>query len=136
MKPTAVIVDDSSTMRKAIAMALGRAGVTVVAEGASGKDALPLYELHRPTLMTLDIVLPEMDGVTAAGLLLSKHPGAALVVCSSLSSREKILACRDAGVAHFLLKPFTPEKVVEVVQTILARRMPVTPKATCEEIRV
>jgi len=121
MVPTAAVIDDSSISRLIIKAALTKAGCRVVAEAASGDRVLELYEQHRPTLMTLDIILPQLDGVTAATQLLRKHPEATVVMCSSLTARDKVLACRDAGVSHFILKPFTPDKVASVVKSVLER---------------
>jgi two-component system chemotaxis response regulator CheY len=70
----------------------------------------------------MDIVLPGADGVKVATELLRTYPEAQVVMCSSLTTRERIVACRDAGVAHFILKPFTVEKVAEVARTVLARQ--------------
>jgi two-component system, chemotaxis family, chemotaxis protein CheY len=136
MHSTAVVVDDSSTMRNALEVAFGWAGVLVVAAGVSGKDALLLYELHRPAFIILDIDLPELDGVAAAAGLLRKYPEAAVMVCCSPSSRDKIVACRESGVTHFLLKPFTMEKVAEAVAAILKRRQGASVAACKEEVRV
>lgn len=119
--PTAVIVDDSASIRALLKHALTQAGYSVVAEADSGPPALALYEQHRPTLMMLDIVLPGMDGVKVATELLKRHPEASVVMCSSLTSKDRILACRAVGVAHFILKPFTVEKVVEVATLIRQR---------------
>ena len=121
MKPTAVILDDSSTTRAALRLMLGRAGFDVVAEGVSGDQALSLYESHRPTVITIDIVLPGLDGVSAATELLRLHPDATVVMCSSISARDKILACRDAGATHFILKPITWDKVEAVSRVVMAR---------------
>jgi len=118
---TAVVVDDSPIMRRSLRVLLERAGCTVVAEGGSGDDALVLYERHRPTLMTLDIVMPGKDGVTAATELLGAHPEATVIMCTSLTVREKILRCQRAGVRHYLLKPFQADKVVRIVEHILAQ---------------
>jgi two-component system chemotaxis response regulator CheY len=123
-RPTAVVVDDSLTTRMTLRRALEQAGYQVVAEGASGVAALALYERHRPDLMTLDIILPMLDGVTAAVSLLGRHPDAVIVMCSSLDHREKILTCRDAGVTHFLLKPFSGERVVALARAIAQRKGP------------
>ena len=117
--PTAVLIDDSKTTRACLRAYLTEIGYTVVAEGDVGELALPLYEKHRPTLITLDIVLPGIDGVAAAKQLLAKHPKAAVVMCSSLNARDKVMACVKAGVAHYLLKPINPERVKEVAQRIL-----------------
>ena len=120
--PTALIIDDSASMRALLKLALGTAGVAVVAEAGTGAQALELYAQHRPSLVMMDIVLPGADGVKVATELLRAHPEAQVVMCSSLTTRERIVACRDAGVAHFILKPFTVEKVAEVARTVLARQ--------------
>ena len=127
--PTALIIDDSASMRALLKLALGTAGVTVVAEAGTGAQALELYAQHRPSLVMMDIVLPGADGVKVATELLRAHPEAQVVMCSSLTTRERIVACRDAGVAHFILKPFTVEKVAEVARTVLARQAAVSGSA-------
>lgn len=120
MNPTAVIVDDSNTMRTRLKSELTRLGFEVVGEGASGDKILSLYELHRPTLMMLDIVLPEMDGVSAATEVLRRYSAALIAMCSSLTARDKILAARTAGVKHFILKPFTSERIAQLVKQVLS----------------
>ena len=119
--PTAVIVDDSPIMRAQLRALLRQAGCDVVGEGASGDDVLGLYETMRPDLVLLDIVMPGKDGVTAATELLQRYPEATVIMCTSLTSRDKILACQKAGVAHYLLKPFQPEKTVQVIRYVLGR---------------
>ena len=119
--PTALVIDDSPIMRKSLRAILERAGCQVVGEGGSGDDVLPLYERFAPTIVTMDIVMPGKDGLTAATELLQRHPNAVIVMCSSLTSRDKILACQKAGVAHYLLKPFQPEKATAVLQYVLSR---------------
>jgi two-component system chemotaxis response regulator CheY len=119
--PTALVIDDSPIMRKSLRAILERAGCQVVGEGGSGDDVLPLYERFQPTIVTMDIVMPGKDGLTAATELLQRYPNAVIVMCSSLTSRDKILACQKAGVAHYLLKPFQPEKATAVLQYVLGR---------------
>ncbi len=117
--PTAVIVDDSPLMRAQLRQILTRVGATVIGEAGSGTQLKALYELHRPDLITLDIVMPGMDGVTAALELLSAYPEAKIVMCSSLAARDKILACQRAGVRHYLLKPFDPARAEQIFQFAL-----------------
>ena len=117
--PTAVIVDDSPLIRAQLRQILTRMGCTVLADGASGDDVRPLYEKHRPDLITIDIVMPGKDGVTAAVELLQAFPAAKVVMCTSLSSREKILACQKAGVLHYLLKPFDPARAEQIFNHVL-----------------
>ncbi|MBA2541516.1 MAG: response regulator [Deltaproteobacteria bacterium] len=109
-----MIIDDSPLIRAQLRQILTRMGVTVLADGASGDEVRPLYEKHRPDLVTIDIVMPGKDGVTAAVELLQTFPEARLVMCTSLSSRDKILACQRAGVRHYLLKPFDPVRAEQI----------------------
>jgi two-component system chemotaxis response regulator CheY len=119
--PTAIIVDDSPIMRAQLRRAVSDAGFTIAAEAGTANELLALYEQHHPDLITLDIVMPGKDGASAAVELLGKHPRAVVVMCTSLASRDKILACQKAGVAYFLLKPFDPANATTVFRGILAR---------------
>lgn len=121
MTPTAVLIDDSRTTRTCLRVYLTEIGFEIVAEGERGEHALELYEKHRPMLITIDIVMPGMDGVTAARELLKRHPDANVVMCTSINTRDKILACHEAGVSHYLLKPFDGAKVQSVARGILAK---------------
>ena len=130
--PTAVVVDDSASIRALLRHALTIAGYDVVAEGQNGAEALTLYEQHRPTLIMLDIVLPVMDGIAAATALLARHPSAQVIMCSSLAARDRILACRAAGVLHFVLKPFDVLKVADIARKVAERQVPATPREPAE----
>jgi two-component system, chemotaxis family, chemotaxis protein CheY len=121
MMATAIVVDDSPIMRMQLRNLLAQAGCQVVGEAASGDEVVALYEKHRPDLVTLDIVMPGKDGVTAASELLARHPGAVVVMCTSLTTRDKVIACQKAGVSHYLLKPFQPERAIAVFRHVLTR---------------
>lgn len=116
---TAIIVDDSPLVRMQLRQILTRMGVTIVAEAGTGDEVMALYDQHRPDLITLDIVMPGKDGVTAAIELLGRYPSARVVMCTSLTTRDKILACQRAGVCHYLLKPFEPARASQVFQYAL-----------------
>lgn len=116
---TALVIDDSPLVRIQLRQILTKIGCTVVAEAATGDAAVALYEQHKPDLVTLDIVMPGKDGVTAATELLAKFPEACVVMCTSLTTRERILACKRAGVRHYLLKPFEPARAEQVFKFAL-----------------
>lgn len=121
MKPTVMVIDDSALIRLQLKQLFHRMDWLVVAEAATGDDLLALYEKHRPSLVTLDIVMPGKDGVTAATELLRAHPEAAVVMCTSLTSRDKIVACQRAGVVHYLLKPLEPVRAEQIFRHALNR---------------
>jgi two-component system chemotaxis response regulator CheY len=119
---TAVIIEDSPIMRRRLSAILLEIGYATVGEGAGGEELFGLYAAHRPTIVIIDIVLPGRDGVAIASDLLRRHPEALVIMCSSLTSRDKIVACQKAGVAYYLLKPFEPEKLKAVVKFIVATK--------------
>ncbi len=126
--PSAIIVDDSPIMRAQLRKVLGAAGFSIAAETGTGDAVLALYEQHRPDLITLDIVMPGRDGATVATELLRQCPEANVVMCTSLSTREKIEVCRRAGVRYYLLKPFTPEAAIAVFRRALVKRTAMLPR--------
>lgn len=117
--PHAIIVDDSPIVRMQLRQILTRLGCTVDAEAASGDQVRELYTRHRPDLVTMDIVMPGKDGVSAATELLREFPVAKIVMCTSIASREKILACQKAGVTHYLLKPFEQARAEQIFRSVL-----------------
>jgi|SRR3954463_15399238 two-component system chemotaxis response regulator CheY len=126
--PSAIIVDDSPIMRAQLRKLLGVAGFTIVAEAGDGIELLGLYEKHLPDLVTLDIVMPNRDGATAAAELLTHHPEAVVVMCTSLNTRDKVEACRRAGVKYYLLKPFNPEHAVAVFRRAVDKKTTILPR--------
>jgi two-component system, chemotaxis family, chemotaxis protein CheY len=118
---TAVIIDDSALLRLQMRQILTRIGVTVVGEGSSGDHACELYAQHRPDLVTLDIVMPGKDGVAAAIEIIRDFPGARIVMCTSLTARDKVIACQRAGVSYYLLKPFDDERAARMLEYVLQR---------------
>lgn len=119
--PTAIIIDDSPIVRIQIRRVLTGAGFSIAAEAATAHELLALYEQHRPDLVSLDIVMPGRDGSVAATELLAAHPEAVVVMCTSMTSRDKVLACQRAGVRHYLLKPFNPEHAATIFRAAVER---------------
>jgi two-component system chemotaxis response regulator CheY len=119
---TAVLIEDSPVTRRRLQAILAEIGCEVVGDAPTGEELLLLYERLRPSLVITDIVLPGRDGLTVAAELLQRHPEALVIVCSSLTARDKVLTAQKAGVAYYLLKPFDPEKLKSVVKFVLATR--------------
>lgn len=119
---TAIIIDDSPVMRAQLRKLLASAGFSVVAEAGTADALIALYEEHRPTLITLDIMMPGRDGASAAVELLAAHPEATIAMCTSLGSRVRIDMCRFAGVKYYLLKPFNAEYAIGVFRHVLEQQ--------------
>jgi two-component system, chemotaxis family, chemotaxis protein CheY len=114
-----MIVDDTLFMRRMLRDLLVPQGYEVVAEARNGREAVEKYQQTLPDLVIMDITMPEMDGIEAVREILKTHPKARIVMCSALGQNEPVMEALQNGAQDFVLKPFLPEKVLEVVQKVL-----------------
>ncbi|MFN8224911.1 MAG: response regulator [Gaiellales bacterium] len=110
-----LVVDDAAFMRKVITDALSSAGHEVIGEASNGVEAVDRYKELRPELTTLDITMPEKDGLQALREILSIDPAAKIVMCSALGQESKVLESIKAGAKDFIVKPFQADRVREAV---------------------
>lgn len=113
-----LIVDDAAFMRMRSARLLTEAGHDVV-EAENGRDAVERYRQERPNLVLMDITMPEMDGIAATAAIKQSDPGATIVMVSALGQQSMVMAAIKAGARDFVVKPFQPERVMEVVTRLL-----------------
>jgi two-component system chemotaxis response regulator CheY len=113
-------VDDAPFMRKVLSDTLTRAGHEVVGEAGNGQEAVDGFCDLRPDLTTLDISMPEKDGLTALREILAVDPTARVVMCSALGQESKVLESIKSGARDFVVKPFQAERVLEAVHKALA----------------
>ena len=119
---TVLIVDDALFMRSMIRDILGNTGrFQVVGEAANGREAVRKYSELKPGLVTMDIVMPELDGIEATREILRTDPKATIVMCSALGQEALVIESIAAGARDFIVKPFTPEKVIRVVDSVTSR---------------
>lgn len=114
-----LVVDDAAFMRKVLSDALTKAGHEVVGEAGNGNEAVEQFRELKPDLATLDITMPDKDGITALKEILSLDPGAKVVMCSALGQESKVLESIKAGAKDFIVKPFQPDRVLQAVQNAL-----------------
>jgi two-component system chemotaxis response regulator CheY len=115
-----LIVDDAAFMRKVVGDALTGGGHEIVAEAANGIEALAQFQAVRPDVTTLDITMPEKDGLTALKEMLALDPTAKIIMCSALGQEAKVLEAIKSGAKDFVVKPFQPERVLDAVAKALA----------------
>ena len=115
-----LIVDDAAFMRKMLGDVLAKGGHEVIGEGANGAEAITQYQSLRPDIMTLDITMPEKDGLTALREILTLEPAAKVVMCSALGQESKVLEAIKAGAKDFVVKPFQPDRVLDAIGKALA----------------
>lgn len=125
MSPTArtvLIVDDALFMRTMIRDILVNTGqFEVVGEASNGREAVQLYDALKPQLVTMDIVMPELDGIEATREILKKNPQATIIMCSALGQEALVIESIAAGARDFIVKPFTPEKVIRAIEKLPSR---------------
>lgn len=102
-------------MRNMIKMMLAQEGHEIC-EAGDGKEMLAIYDKELPDLVTLDITMPEIDGLEALRLLKTKHSDAKVIMCSAMGQQAMVLEAVQNGAINFLVKPFEKDKVIDAVQ--------------------
>lgn len=118
-----LVVDDALSMRTVLKDILAASGgYEVVGEASNGKEAVARYRQLGPAIVTMDIVLPVMDGIQATREILKIDPGAVIIMCSALGQESLLQESIAAGARDFIVKPFTPEKVLPVLAVAAGAR--------------
>jgi two-component system chemotaxis response regulator CheY len=115
-----LVVDDAAFMRKMVTDALSQGGHDVIGEAADGVEAVDRWQELRPDLTTLDITMPEKDGLAALREIISIDPTAKVIMCSALGQERKVLESIKLGAKDFVVKPFKPDRVLDAVSKALA----------------
>ena len=115
-----LVVDDAAFMRKMVSDALAGGGHEVVGEASNGVEAYDRFQELRPDVTTLDITMPEKDGLSALKDILSFDPTAKVVMCSALGQEAKVLEAIKGGAKDFVVKPFQADRVLDAVSKALA----------------
>jgi len=118
-KKRILIVDDAAFMRMMIRDILLKNGFEVVGEAANGEDAVAKFQELRPDLVTLDITMPGMDGVTVLKKIREQDPNARVVMCSAMGQQAMVVEAIQNGARDFINKPFQPQKVIETLHRAL-----------------
>jgi two-component system chemotaxis response regulator CheY len=96
-------------------------GMEIVGEADNGQLAVEKYKELKPDLVTMDIIMPEMNGIDSVREIMSVDPQARIVMCSALGQQALVQDALAAGAKDFLIKPFNPSRVIEVVTKILGQ---------------
>ncbi|HSV94113.1 MAG TPA: response regulator [Desulfobacterales bacterium] len=115
-----LVVDDANFMRMIVKDTLVPKGFEIAGEAANGVEAIAKYEQLRPDLVTMDITMKEKDGLQAAREILERFPDARIVMVTALGQEKMLMDSIAIGVKDFVVKPFTPERIVSAVNKALA----------------
>ena len=115
-----LVVDDAVFMRKVVSDALTKGGHEIIGEAANGQEAVERFQELKPEVMTLDITMPEKDGLSALKEIIAMDPQARVVMCSALGQESKVLEAIKAGAKDFVVKPFQPDRVLSAIEKAVA----------------
>ena len=114
-----LVVDDAAFMRKMVSDALTKGGHVVVGEAGNGTEAIARFQELKPEVTTLDITMPEKDGLATLREIIEIDPSARVVMCSALGQESKVLESIKLGAKDFVVKPFQAERVLGAVAKAL-----------------
>ena len=110
-----LVVDDAAFMRMMIKDILTKNGIEVIGEAVNGSDALDKYRELKPDLVTMDITMPEIDGIQALKNIRAEFPDAKVLMCSAMGQQSMVIEAIQSGAKDFIVKPFQAERVMEAV---------------------
>ena len=119
MSKRVLVVDDAAFMRMMIKDILQKGGYEVVGEAEDGKKAIEKYKELKPDLVTMDITMPDMDGITAVKEIRKIDENAVIIMCSAMGQQAMVIDAIQAGAKDFVVKPFQPERVLEAIKKVV-----------------
>ncbi|WP_426447079.1 response regulator [Paenibacillus sp. S-38] len=114
-----LIVDDAAFMRMMIRDILSKNGYEVVGEANDGAQALEKFKELKPDLVTMDITMPEMDGIQALKEIKKLDGAAKVIMCSAMGQQAMVIDAIQAGAKDFIVKPFQADRVIEAIKKTL-----------------
>ncbi|WP_414839025.1 response regulator [Carnobacterium sp. TMP28] len=115
MTKRVMIVDDAAFMRMKLKDILEKNGYEVVAEAQNGIEAIEKYKQEKPDLVTMDITMPEMDGVEALKGIKAFDPASRVVMCSAMGQQGMVMDAIRSGAVDFIVKPFDTDRVIKAL---------------------
>ncbi len=114
-----LVVDDAAFMRMMIKEILTKNGYEVIGEASDGLQALERFRELKPDLITMDITMPEMDGIQALKEIRAVDSSAKVIMCSAMGQQAMVIDAIQAGARDFIVKPFQADRVVEAIRKAL-----------------
>jgi len=118
--PRIIVAEDEAIIRMDLIEMLREAGYNVIGEAANGREAISLARHLKPDLAILDVKMPEIDGISAAEVIVGEKLAAVLML-TAFSQRELVERARDAGAMAYLVKPFSISDLTPAIEMALGR---------------
>ncbi len=120
MPKSVLVVDDTQFMRKMLRDMLSDQ-YEVVGEAKNGKEGVEMVEDQKPDLVTMDVIMPEMDGLEALSKIKEKNPDQKVIMVTSVGQNEKVTEAMKKGAEGYIIKPFDKEGVLEEVENVIGK---------------
>lgn len=114
-----LITDDAAFMRLMVRSALESKGHEIVGEAVNGTEAIRVYQQTKPDVVTMDITMPDMDGVAAVKNIIAIDPNAKIIMCSAMGQTVMVMEAMKAGAKDFVVKPFQADRLLQAVENQL-----------------
>jgi DNA-binding NarL/FixJ family response regulator len=136
MTVSVLVADDQSMVRAGFRLLLsGEPGISVVAEASDGREAVEKAARFRPSVILMDIRMPELDGLEATRRILAADPHARVLILTTFDLDEYVYEALSAGASGFVLKDDPPEQLISAIHTVAAGNALLSPAVTKRVIR-
>lgn len=116
-----VIVDDAIFMRTVLKKMIEQVeSFTILGEGSNGYEAIAVAKKHQPDIVTLDITMPEMDGILAVPEILKVSPNTRIIMISAMGQQSMVIEAIKLGAKDFVIKPFEKSRVFQAIKNVMA----------------
>ncbi len=113
-----LIVDDSAMVRKALSRYTAKLDLEIVGMASNGFDAIEMVRKEKPDIVTLDITMPEMDGLVCLEQIMDDAPDTKVLIISALSDKFTAVKAVEMGASYYLIKPIEEEELTEAFEII------------------
>ncbi len=115
-----LVVDDTMFMRTLVKNILFSGGHDIVGEAEDGVQAVEMYKKLKPDLVTMDVVMPKMNGIEALKSIKAADPKARVIMCTAVGQEQMVKLAIKSGAKGYIVKPFQAPKVIEEVNNVLS----------------
>jgi len=110
-----LIVDDSRLSRKMLRNLFEASGFEVIGEAVNGKEGYDQFVKYSPDVVTMDITMPEMNGLDSMKLMLDYNPDAKIIIISAAGQLDKVDEANSAGATAFITKPYSNQDIIDAI---------------------
>lgn len=119
-KITFIITDDAVFMRTLLRKIIEQCGdYEVAGEASNGREAIEAAKKHQPDILTLDITMPEMDGIQAVPEILKVSPKTKIIMVSAMGQQSMVIEAIKQGARDFVVKPFDKSRIFQSINNVL-----------------